>query len=260
MHVRWDEGGSTPSAADRTPPSSSFHLYLPAEANRDWRVAEGETSEDVVRRDSMLPSGLGRTAGMTSVGILAYGSLISDPGVEITPLIVRRLPATTPFPVEYARLSRSRGGAPTVVPHSSGCPVKAEVLVLSDSVSLADAKSLLWRRETRNEGSDRTYRGSTSPNAVLVRDEPGLCGLSHVLYTDFNPGGKLSDPHPQALAEAAIGSVTKAPSGKDGISYLVDLINAGVETQLTPGYIKHILGLTGAASLGEALDSLKTRG
>lgn len=197
---------------------------------------------------------------MTSVGILAYGSLIRDPGVEINPLIVRRLPSTTPFPVEYARLSRSRGGAPTVVPHSSGCPVKAEVLVLSDSVSLAQAESLLWRRETRKEGSDRAYRESTEPNAVLVRDEPGLCGLGHVLYTDFNPGGKLTDPDPKALAEAAIGSVAKAPPGKDGISYLVDLIDAGVETELTPGYIEQILAMTGAASLPEALDSLKTRG
>jgi hypothetical protein len=68
---------------------------------------------------------------MSSIGILAYGSLIADPGSEIGPLIARRIQTVTPFSVEYARLSgKTRGGAPTVVPHAAGCPVKAEVLVL----------------------------------------------------------------------------------------------------------------------------------
>ena len=56
----------------------------------------------------------------SSVGILAYGSLIADPGVEIGPLIVRRIETLTPFSVEFARFSATRGGAPTAVPHSSG--------------------------------------------------------------------------------------------------------------------------------------------
>jgi hypothetical protein len=52
------------------------------------------------------------------IGILAFGSLIDDPGEEIAnvisgdPIIVE-----TPFPVEYGRFSLSRGGAPTLVPH-----------------------------------------------------------------------------------------------------------------------------------------------
>lgn len=57
------------------------------------------------------------------IGILAYGSLIKEPGVEIEPLIVERIPTQTPFMVEYARLSQSRGGGPTVIPHTSGNPV-----------------------------------------------------------------------------------------------------------------------------------------
>jgi len=61
---------------------------------------------------------------MSGIGILAYGSLIIDPGPEIGPLIVRRITTVTPFVVEYARLSRTRGGAPTLVPHSSALPVK----------------------------------------------------------------------------------------------------------------------------------------
>jgi hypothetical protein len=109
---------------------------------------------------------------------------MSDPGPEIGPLITLRIPTTTPFPVEYARLSEKRGGAPTVVPHEAGGAVNAAVLVLPDTVSLARAQDLLWRRETRKEGSNRKYREKSSPNAVLVRDWPGW-GLDHVVYTDF---------------------------------------------------------------------------
>ena len=54
----------------------------------------------------------------SSVGILAYGSLIAEPGVEIGSLIVRRIDILTPFSVEYARFSATRGGRPTAVPHS----------------------------------------------------------------------------------------------------------------------------------------------
>ena len=196
---------------------------------------------------------------MSVIGILAYGSLIGDPGTEINLLIVRRIQTTTPFPVEYARLSRRRGGAPTVVPYSSGRLVKAVVLVLPDSIPLKDAKSLLYRRETRGEGLGQIYPESTSPNAVLIRDEPGFCGLDHVLYTDFNAGGKLSDPDPRALAKAAVNSVAIAPNGRDGISYLMDLTNAGVVTGLTPRYQEEILALTGSASLAEALVLVRAR-
>ena len=195
---------------------------------------------------------------MRGVGILAYGSLISDPGIEIGPQIAQRVPATTPFPVEYARLSRTRGGAPTVVPHSSGNPVMAEVLVLSDSVQLAEAKNLLWRRETRKEHSGQLYRESNSPNAVVIRDAPGFCGLDHVLYTDFNPQGKLENPNPRSLACAAIRSVAKASPDKDGISYLMNLIHVGVVTALTLRYVDEVLALTGTGSLAEALDLLKS--
>ncbi|MBZ5554571.1 MAG: N-6 DNA methylase [Acidobacteriia bacterium] len=196
---------------------------------------------------------------MSSVGILAYGSLINDPGIEIGPSIVRRVPTTTPFAVEYAWLSKTRGGAPTVVPYSSGNPVNAEVLVLSDSIRLEEARSMLWRRETRKELSGQLYSERNSVNAVLIRDVPGFCGLDHVLYTDFNPQGELVNPDPLSLARAAISSVPKASPGQDGISYLMSLIQVGVETALTPSYVAEILALTGTTSLAEALDSLRLK-
>jgi len=50
------------------------------------------------------------------IGILAFGSLIQDPGPELEPRIVMRIKTLTPFPVEYARISRTtRGGCRTVL-------------------------------------------------------------------------------------------------------------------------------------------------
>jgi hypothetical protein len=192
------------------------------------------------------------------VGILAYGSLIADPGVEIGPLVVRRIETLTPFPVEFGRISATRGGAPTVVPHASGKGVKAAVLVLVDGVALDKARDLLWRRETRNEGSAKTYRESARPTAVIVRDLPGFCGLEHVIYTDFNPEGKIAAPDPPSLADAAITSVGRAAPGKDGISYLIGLLQAGVETALTARYVAEILSRTGTSELEGTLRRLQT--
>jgi hypothetical protein len=192
------------------------------------------------------------------VGILAYGSLIADPGIEIGPLIGRRIETLTPFPVEFARISSTRGGAPTAVPHASGKQVKAEVLVLVDNIAFAEAHNLLWRRETRNEGSARTYRERAQPSSVIVRDLPGFCGLEHVLFTDFNPQGKIAEPHPSMLADAAIASVGRAAPGKDGISYLISLLQAGIETALTSRYVAEILSRTGTNDLESALRRLRT--
>lgn len=194
-----------------------------------------------------------------SIGILAYGSLINDPGVEMEPLIAERIPTQTPFPVEYARLSTGRGGGPTVVPHASGNPVRAEILVLRPGVSLAEAKNLLWRRETRNEGTGKRYPAGNSPNSVLVADAPEFQGVGHVLYTDFPPSGKIPRPEAHSLAKAAVASVASAPVGKDGISYLIQLSESGVQTALTAEYRAEVLRLAGAGSLEEALKHLRNQ-
>ena len=103
-----------------------------------------------------------------------------------------RLRTPTPFPVEYGRYSgKTRGGAPTLVPHSAGGPVEAEILVLDDAVSPSDAADMLWRRETRKVGSGDGYTEGASANSVLVRHITDSPCVSDVLYTDFHPGGKI---------------------------------------------------------------------
>ena len=53
------------------------------------------------------------------IGILAYGSLIDDPGDEIKPLVKQKIEGVeTPFAIEFARSSKSRNGAPTLIPVS----------------------------------------------------------------------------------------------------------------------------------------------
>jgi len=191
------------------------------------------------------------------LGILAYGSLINDPGEEITPKIKWRLKTQTPFPVEYGRFSQSRGGAPTVVPHDQGAPVEAEILVLDDDVTIEEAQNMLWRRETRNEVTGKPYPAGTSPNSVVVKPWTDNPCVEQVLYTDFHDGGKESTVTAEGLAKQAIASVAKAAPGKDGITYLRDNIAAGIHTPLTDAYRDEILKQTNTASLDEGLDKVR---
>jgi len=80
-----------------------------------------------------------------------------------------------------------------------------------------------------------------------------------ILYTDFPETGKVPTPTAQLLAEAAVASVGKAPVGKDRLTYLLQLIESGVETALTADYQVAILRLTGAATLQEALRAQQER-
>jgi hypothetical protein len=292
-----------------------FHLYLPAEANGDWRAAEGETAEDLVRVKAIFPtprdavayimdtfsivkrkdeenfSGHYRTKRVvleiydamaeamrtgTSyqtrldppaadpdcchlIGILAFGSLIQDPGMELEARIVMRIKTLTPFPVEYARTSgKTRGGAPTLVPHGGGSSVSAEIFVLDDDIPVSEARDMLWRRETRKTAGEKYAAEGASANSVLVR-EIDTPWVSTVLYTDFSAAGKMDNPTAEELARRAIQSVAKADEGQDGISYLMNAITCGIETPLTPAYRDEILKQTETKSLQEALTMAKVK-
>lgn len=191
------------------------------------------------------------------VGILAFGSLINEPGPELNARIVMRIKTPTPFPVEYGRYSgRTRGGAPTLVPHCKGAAVRAEILVLDDDVSVSDARDMLWRRERRKIGSSETYVEGATPDSVLVRAHESPW-VETVLYTDFNSSGKIAEPTPEDLAKHAVQSIQAAVEGQDGISYLINATAAGIDTPLTAGYVAEILRQTQAKSLDEALMKLK---
>ncbi len=196
---------------------------------------------------------------MTTIGILAYGSLIEDPGIELSPLIVeRKMGVETPFRIEFARSSSSRCNAPTVIPvENGGSRVKATILVLKAGVTLQQAEDLLWRRETRNECSDKHYarpsQPNPNPNRVIVESLESFNAIDVVLYTSI--GSNIDDLSPTRLAELAIESAkAKAvKGGKDGVSYLIFLKRHGISTPLMPAYESEILRLMNAVSLEAAL-------
>ncbi|WP_028968977.1 hypothetical protein [Sphingomonas sp. URHD0057] len=193
----------------------------------------------------------------STVGILAYGSLIDDPGDEINAVIVERLsPVDTPFRVEFARKSQTRGDAPTLVPVSeAGAYVRACLLVLDTSSE--NAMDMLWRRETRT--NDRTRHYSNPPaghaNRVKVEQLHGFSGIDLVFYTSIAANIQpLTAAH---VADLAIASVARAPLGEDGISYLMAAKANQIETTLSGPYEREILSRTGAGTLEDALASLK---
>lgn len=191
-----------------------------------------------------------------TIGILVYGSLIEDPGDEIKPLIIQRInDVATPFKIEFARTSKSRDGAPTLVEYEDGSVVNGQILVLKDDISLREAKNLLWRRETRNENTDKKYKEveSPPPNKVIVEEMKSFSGLDYVIYTKI--GNNISNLTPDALSELAIYSAKKeaGKNGKDGISYLISVKRQGIVTPLMATYEKAILDTMDTDTLENAL-------
>ncbi|HLE24470.1 MAG TPA: hypothetical protein VI935_02330 [Thermodesulfobacteriota bacterium] len=198
---------------------------------------------------------------MNIIGILAYGSLIDDPGQEIQAVIAKRVEGVeTPFKVEFARKSRRRDYAPTLVPvEEGGAYVKSVILVLKEHVSEAEAICMLWRRETNQVGSQRTYKPSANPgpNTVIIDRLENFQGIGVVFYTKIS--ANIDNPTPKKLAELAIQSArAKAGAeGRDGISYLISAKRNGIMTPLMSEYEKEILRRTGTQSLEEALKFLR---
>src|SRR5260370_5517451 len=156
-----------------------------------------------------------------NIAILAYGSLLTEPAKVMKPHLLGAIEQITPFGVEYARSSRSRGGAPTLVKYENAEPVSGRLLVLDQAESaVEEVKRWLWEREGRPQWS-----------AIKVIRIGGRL----VVYADLEPNipeRYLSAP---ILAELAIGSVPLAED-RNGIRYLADNLSSGIRTRLTPEY------------------------
>jgi len=194
---------------------------------------------------------------MKRLGILAYGSLIDDPGKEINAVTVCQTEnVLTPFELEFARSSRTRGGGPTLVPvKTGGARVKAQILVLGEGISEKQATDMLWRRETHQVCSGNVYKRPQNPgkNTVLVEQLKNFHNVDLVLYTKIAPNIKLLTP--QKLAKLAIDSARSEAGiqGLDGISYLIKAKQNGIQTSLMPQYENEILRELKATSLEGAL-------
>ncbi len=191
-----------------------------------------------------------------TIGILAYGSLIPDPGAEIGPVTVRRITGMkTPFRVEFSRSSRVRDGAPTLVPvDRGGAKVTGVVLVLHDAVNETAAQDMIYRRERNRVGSGDRYAdvNPANPDSALLGRLDGFAGLDVVFHAALR--ANIEEPTPELLAHLAIASA-EAPSGaveRDGIRYLMDARQSGIVTPLMPEYEAEILRRTGGRDLEEA--------
>jgi hypothetical protein len=192
------------------------------------------------------------------LSILGFGSLIYDPGPEIQEASLAVRPTVSPFPVEYARQSIKRKGAPTLVRCADGGQVIGVLFVMRDEITEAEASTRLWRRETGKIGTGQVYTRPPVPLPTSFLVEHVQEGDDRILYSDFIDESKLTTPTGAALTDMAIASVKDADPGMDGISYLMGAIEAGIVTPLTPEYVQAILHKTGEDSLEAALAKVKT--
>ncbi len=182
-------------------------------------------------------------ADSNNICIFGYGSLVEDIGDELNPLIIKKIKFMSPFKVEYARKSSSRGNAPTLTTFSEGDFVEGKIIVLSllnSKENLEKIKNMLMEREhTHNE------------NYIRITN---LKEFESVLYCEF-PSNIVPDS--ELLAKLAIKSVSnlklkEEDVDRNGIRYLFENINHGIITQLTKEYQQEILKQTRTSSLEEA--------
>ena len=180
---------------------------------------------------------------MNKLAVYGYGSVLVDAGPELQPLILDRIPFPSPRPVEYARLSKSRGGAPAVAFYDGGGIVTGQILVLDlpDTDEKRDkVMHSLWRREGR-------------PPWAAIRTM-SAAGIQTVIYADLE--ANMPNPNPKLMADFAINSVAKCAElgdiDKNGIRYLRDNIAIGVITPLTEAYQEALLTKLRAKDLSQA--------
>ena len=189
-----------------------------------------------------------------SVGILAFGSINETPGAELAAAVTERIEVETPFCVEFARSSRIRDGAPTLVPVSEGgAHIRAWVLVLGDAVTVADARAMLYRRETGrlNQRGDGSHAG-------WIAELAGFAGTGTCLYTALE--ANIRPLTAEKLAELALRSAA-APVGaqrRDGISYLQEQKRRGIVTPLMSPYEEAVLARTSALDLDGAWERARS--
>ena len=122
-----------------------------------------------------------------------------------------------------------------------------------DQPSLRDAQTLVWRREL--DRTDGEYNPSSSPGPNKVRVEPvdaRVDGFDVILAVRI--GRNIDDLNGERLAELAIESARNevGVQRRDGISYLIQAKEYGVETPLLDSYEAAIKQQLGVASLADA--------
>lgn len=193
------------------------------------------------------------------IGILAFGSLINNPGKEISEITETKIDCDTPFKVEFARVSSTRGNAPTLIPFENGKIIKAKIIILQSNTDINTAKDILWRRELHKKDKTKkyTHKNKQEENDVVIEKLDNFMNVTTVLYTSIY-GNIKQTLTGELLADFAIKSIlSKAgQEEKDGIRYLLAAKRNGIITLLSNEYEKQILHKTKTTSLEEAIEKL----
>jgi hypothetical protein len=177
-------------------------------------------------------------ASLPLSGILAFGSLIWEPGELVSLEKVGEVICTTPWPVEFGRSSRRRGWAPTLVKVRRGLKVRARVLLYRDDPDHVEATL------AKREGINLAKR----PKDIKACLVPGV-SVKPIWYSGLAPN--ITRPSPHCLARLAIASVKPCPEG-NGIRYLRECLKLSIRTSMTQAYRDEILRITGQTNLEEA--------
>lgn len=198
-----------------------------------------------------------------TLGILAFGSLIDNPGQEISEIEIDRIDCKTPFSIEFSRMSSTRSKAPTLIPvENGGRQVNGKIIILNPKINLEVAKSILWRRELHKTDRTESYVEPKNPgvNKVVVKELKNFMNIDNVLYTTI--GSNINQTLTgELLADLSIASIL-AQAGqqeKDGLRYLLSAKRNGIVTGLSEEYERQILIKTETNSLEEAIEKLDRR-
>jgi len=194
------------------------------------------------------------------IGILAFGSLIDNPGDEIAKATIAHQNCVTPFKVEFARISTKRSYTPTLLPvddSAIGRSVNAKILILREDITIKQATDMLWRREVNKMGSENGYIEKPNPTSeqLQIRNSDKFPEFEHVIYAYFSLQEKYLNLTSIQLAKYAYDSILleAGEQKRDGIRYLLSAKKSGTITQLSEEYEFALLKLTGTKTLEEAI-------
>jgi hypothetical protein len=170
------------------------------------------------------------------IAIVAYGSLIYEPGEALAELVQETEPYRTPFSVEYGRQSKKWGGGPVLTVDPRGEPVDGQRMILKPGLTLGEVIDVLAARE-----------GIPSAHGIIEIESPGAlteltCALPRNLEAD--------DMAPAALAARAASSVSNG--ALNGVAYLRGAVGVGVRTARTDEYVAALLETSGGGDLFDA--------
>ena len=157
-------------------------------------------------RHQRLPSAV---TPRRSLGILAFGSLIGDPGPELASKDYDAHQDTYAIPSRVRQIQRkTRGGAPTLVPHDAGGPVRPRFSCWTTLSALPMRRTCCGDEKHGRLARARAIRRARPPTRVGETYYGSPC-VSDVLYTDFHPEGKIERLSAEELAKRAIQSVDR---------------------------------------------------